>query len=134
MAKTQKFFMYGTLKVGGRYSFGFDQLRKSVEKAKIKGEIYSIGGSFPGLALTEDGEVHGEIHEYDEFEKVLGRMDRIEGYMEDREESSLYKRKIVKATTDTGEIVDAIVYFMGDGLLKEAKDKYKKVETGVWEI
>lgn len=134
MVKTQKFFMYGTLKVGGRYSHGFNELRKSVEKAKIKGEIYSIGGSFPGLTLDGKGEVHGEVHEYNEFEKVLGRMDRIEGYNEEREESSLYKRKIIKATTDTGEVIDAIVYVMGDRLLEEAKDKHKKVESGVWEV
>lgn len=110
-----KFFVYGTLKKGGRFSRVWPDGAKC-KKATVKGSLYNMGW-FPTIRLAREGEacdtVDGEVWEVpdDEHIHVLRELDRIEGYREDRPQDSLFLRKEVSVTTDDGDEV-ATVYEM----------------------
>jgi gamma-glutamylcyclotransferase (GGCT)/AIG2-like uncharacterized protein YtfP len=117
------FFVYGTLKVGGYYAGSFDKVRKSVHKAVAENKsLFSVHGNFPAMVPGE-GQVHGEVHEYDDVASVILAMDRIEG------EGSLYARRRGLVTLEDGREVEANYYeFL------HPTDKLEKIENGVWEI
>jgi gamma-glutamylcyclotransferase (GGCT)/AIG2-like uncharacterized protein YtfP len=121
-------FVYGSLKEGEWNDREiYSKNRISCEKATIVGRIYAVA-SFPGVKLTGDGVVHGEVHTYPEekLEKVQRAMDSLEGYVEGRGQN-FYDRRVVKATLESGEVVDAWVYEFG-------RDVYKEIEilSGEW--
>jgi len=123
-----KFFVYGTLKVGGHFSTRFDRLRKSDEKAIIIGfDLYDLG-SFPAITKG-DGEVVGELHKYSDPKEALAHMDMIEGYNGDPDHD-LYKRIIIPVTIKGGEQIDAWVYVFNNKIPNHAK----KIVNGCWEI
>lgn len=123
------FFVYGTLKVGGRFASRFDDLRESSEKGSIENVKMLNLGSFPGV-VEGDGTVFGEVHSYKEEEKVLRTFDVIEGYNKEEPDRSFYIRKEVEVSLDTGEKVTATMYFLNP----KAAKSYKRVESGVWDI
>jgi len=128
---TAKFFVYGTLRVGGHFASQFDKNRISSVPAKIKGDLFNAGGFFPGIALGGDNDVYGEIHEYDEVDSVRRAFDGIEGYSEEREDN-LFNRKVVEAVTKNGEVVEAFVYEYGKPeQLRKGEDRIK---SGKWEV
>lgn len=125
-----KFFVYGTLKVGGGFAGEFDAVRKSSTNAVLKNhDLYAIGAmktaGFPGIT-PGDGEVHGEVHEFSKsnVKAVTVAMDRIEG------EGSLYHRKERMITFEDGteELVNVYVF------ASAMRPDYPKIESGVWEI
>ena len=123
-----KFFVYGTLKEDQWNDRElYSNNRVSVEKANVVGRIYAVAG-FPGVKLTGDGVVHGEIHTYPEgmVAKITRAMDALEGYEEGRG-GNHYNRKIVKATLESGEVIDANIY-------EYAREVYEEIEitTGEW--
>jgi gamma-glutamylcyclotransferase (GGCT)/AIG2-like uncharacterized protein YtfP len=128
-------FVYGTLKIGGTFSYYFDKLRLESENGYIKGELYNIN-AFPALILPGNDKVHGEIHKYSHFNIVLKLMDQIEGYCEKCKSGNLYERKITKATADNGKSVDVIVYALADSkLLDVIKDgnHFERIKNGSWD-
>ncbi len=128
---TKKFFVYGTLKEGGHFATDFDGVRLGSEVAKLDGYNLFKLGWFPGI-VPGDGEVTGELHEYEDPDKTQKTMDAIESYFPDNEKESLYLRREVAVTTETGETITAIAYiFNGD---MNAFGKAKKVEGGVWDL
>lgn len=131
-----RFFVYGTLKVGGYFASQFDNVRVNSQPATlIKHDLYGIGSkglaSFPG-AVPGEGKIVGEVHTYDskDHEKVLRAMDAIEGYSATNEKGSLYLRAKKDVILDNGETVEAFVYIFNQSI----RDDYEKVETGIWEI
>lgn len=128
MSDRKKFFVYGTLKEGGFFADRFDPFRKSMEKGKIEGvEMLDLGG-FPG-AIPGEGTIFGEVHEYSNEDQVLKAFDRIEGYSEHDPEGSLYIRKEVEVTLESGKKVNATMYFFNRG----GTDTARRVENGIWE-
>ena len=128
---TIKFFVYGTLRVGGHYAGQFNDVRLSSTQAKIKGSLFNAGGFFPGIALGGDGDVYGEVHEYSDADGVKAAMDGIEGYSEGRK-NNLFNRKEIEATTRDGEVIKAFVYEFGKP--EELLESGKKIENGRWEV
>lgn len=131
-----KFFVYGTLKIGGRFAASFDKVRVSSEVAKLKGfDLYGIGSgktaSFPGIVKGK-GTVVGEIHEYpkDHLEEVTHYMDMIEGYSEKNEDKSLYLRRKAQVELEDGSTEDAYVYIFN----QKIPDSYPLIEDGIWKI
>lgn len=123
-----RFFVYGTLKVGGRFAKGFDNSRLKSTTAVLSGfNLYDLGW-FPGIK-EGDGEVHGELHEYDNVGAVTKELDRIEGFSENDKTGSLFVRKRLPVKTDKG-IVEANVYVFNRALGKDDK----LVQSGIWEI
>lgn len=132
---SDKFFVYGTLKVGGYFAGAFDKLRTNCQPAKLKGfNLFRIGGDgswFPGI-VRGDGEVTGELHSYDDeyFNLVRNHMDAIEGYNPKSPKNSFYRRTTAIVELDDGTEEEAIVYIFND----EIKDDYAQLKSGVWPI
>jgi gamma-glutamylcyclotransferase (GGCT)/AIG2-like uncharacterized protein YtfP len=129
-------FVYGTLKIKGAFSPCFDKFRLKVEKARVKGELYDLGG-FPALILrNNDSYVYGEIHEYSEPNVVISRMDIIEGYSESNghESTNLKKTTTVKAEGENRTIFHATAYVLAHRtLIKMVKEnRFPKIESGEW--
>lgn len=133
MSKEGKFFVYGTLKMGGRfaelYADRFNPSRKSVTPAKIKGRLFHLGG-FPGVKLDQgEGEVHGELHIFENPEKIKQIFDMIEGYNPNAPESGLFNCVEVEAELEDGSTETALMYtFNGEVGNRE------EIKSGVWEI
>ncbi len=129
--KLCRFFVYGTLKVGGRFDNPqFGEMRTSVQPAKLGGAIYNLG-SFPTIKLDRDGVVTGEVHTFqkDHIDDIRRMFDRIEGYNASAPDKGLYNRHIVEAELEGGDKVKAFVYeFNGE------VDENTKIEDGVWKI
>lgn len=126
-----KIFVYGTLKVGGRFADQFDSLRKGCENAFLKGGLYSVHGSFPAMLLDGDVKIKGELHTFSEEEMpaILERMDRIEGYGGPGNEFNLYNRVEVTVVTEAGAEEKAIAYEFARSV-----EGLEEVVNGEWPI
>ena len=127
MNKELKVFVYGTLKVGGRFSKRFDASRTNAKVGKIKGELYDLG-SFPGVLLQGDSEVIGEVHTYKDAEEIEKAFDRIEGFRGTGEPHNLYEKRVVTAFTADGE-ESCIMYEFARHIEKD-----RKIKEGVWQL
>ncbi len=123
-----KFFVYGTLKIGGRFATYFDVVRKSSVKGILTNHVLYNFNLFPGI-IEGDGNVIGELHEYDEPKQVLMIMDDIEGF-HNNSETDLYKRKTTTILTENDEQVLAWVYIYNQKLPKSSE----KILSGEWVI
>lgn len=105
-------FFYGTLMVpfqrAGRSRI--DEHLRLVGRGTINATLFDLG-IYPAAVPTPDGLVHGEVHQMLEPLTVLRELDRIEGYRAGEPESSLYTRMRTDVTLDSGEVVEAWVYF-----------------------
>lgn len=122
-------FVYGSLKAGGFFSYGFDQLRLASVPATIRGTMYDLW-AFPGVVLEGDGQIHGELHTYRHFSEVVQAFDYIEGYRRGNPESNLYLKKVVEVTTMDGHKKRAIVYTINTQRINLGR--YDVVKDGKW--
>lgn len=128
--KTTKVFVYGTLKEGRPLDRPmFRKARTNVEEATIAGSIFSLG-PYPTIKLDDQGTVYGEVHTFhaDEFDSMLSTFDMVEGYNASAPEKGLYNRHIVKATTKSGDVVEAWAYEYNGDCKAE-----RRLDDGVWE-
>lgn len=126
---TDAFFVYGTLKVGGRFAEHFDGVRTKSTPVTIDGfALYSLGW-FPTVVREEGSVVHGEIHEYTDSDMVLRHFDHIEGYTGDPE-YDLYNREQIQVTLPDGETCTAYIYIFA----RELPANAKRVDNGVWPV
>jgi gamma-glutamylcyclotransferase (GGCT)/AIG2-like uncharacterized protein YtfP len=124
-----KIFVYGTLKVGGRLSQPFNEVRRSVVPATVKGTMYSVHGSYPAVVLSGDTEIKGELHQYDvETGSVLKHLDAIEGYRPD-DKLNLYNRVEVEVTTAGGKSVKAMMY-----VFNRSTSGLERLAGGYWPV
>lgn len=133
MAETQNFFVYGTLKMGGRfaemYADLFDPNRIDAKPATVKGKLYKLG-FYPGVKLDRgEGKVHGELHVFKNPDKILPVFDRIEGYDAKDPKNGLFDRVEVEVALENGSSETAIMYVYNG----EPSDG-DEVEGGVWNI
>lgn len=129
-----KFFVYGTLKIGGRFSKYFDNTRKSSTKAKVRGfDLYEVSrgfNGFPGIVGGE-GTVIGEVHEFDNeiLDQVVEVMDQIEGCDPKNPDRGLYRREVVEAELENGKKVDVNIYIYNGVTYKTSK-----INDGNWKL
>lgn len=81
-----------------------------VGRGTINAALFDLG-IYPAAVPSADSTVHGEVHEMLDPLIVLRELDRIEGYRASEQDSSLYTRARVDVTLDTGQVVEAWVYF-----------------------
>ena len=94
-------FVYGTLLSGEHNHDYYLSDSPCIGRSTLTGyDMYDIG-SFPGIVLGE-GEIFGEV--YNVSEETLEELDYLEG------EGSLYIRKLVEVTMETGEKILASIY------------------------
>ena len=130
-----KIFVYGTLKLNGRLSHGFDALRGVVKPATIKGAMYSVHGSYPAVVLSGNTEIKGELHQYDfnnctEEGAFITAMDRIEGYNPNGDpKNNLYNRVEVFVTLTDGSMAEAMMYVFNRDV-----SKLDIIADGYWPV
>lgn len=127
MSDTLRVWVYGTLKVGGKFSPRFDEKRLSSQPAIAMGTMYNITGWYPGVKFDGKNELQGEIHEYKDKEEVEHAFDSIEGCMGDNP-NNLYNKVKITALVN-GEPVECISYEFNRSL-----DNAQVVESGFWEL
>jgi gamma-glutamylcyclotransferase (GGCT)/AIG2-like uncharacterized protein YtfP len=127
VSKELKVFVYGTLKVGGRFANRFDKHRTSVRVGKVKGDLYSLV-SYPGAKLGGDSVITGEVHTYTEPTEVEAALDRIEGFIGPGHKHNLYNKRTVQVDTDDGVEICTMYELAG------SVNTLKKVDNGIWEI
>ncbi len=131
---SKKFFVYGTLKVGGHYAEHLDHIRKSVVPASLPGfdlfGVTPINGAPPNFpaAVKGTGRIEGEIHEFTDDVEALNTMDMIEGFNEEDLENSLYIRNKVEVDLKTGDKETVFVYLFN----RKIQDYYPKMKE--WAI
>jgi gamma-glutamylcyclotransferase (GGCT)/AIG2-like uncharacterized protein YtfP len=126
MSETVKFFVYGTLKKGGRLSGGVAKYLKNVEKGIIRGKLYNVG-AFPAVILGGETSVKGEIHEFESPEAVHKLLDRIEGCY-GNDPNNLYNKEQVEVLTQEGTETCYVYEF------NRPVEKLPVIESGEWEI
>ena len=126
---SKKFFVYGTLKEGGRFANQVVDRLKSVVAAKIMGTMFSINGSYPGVILEGDTEIKGEIHEFVDEEQVEAILDRIEGHDKPGSPHNLYDKAEVMATLEDGSEQEVMLYTFA-----RETDGFEKMDDGIWPI
>jgi gamma-glutamylcyclotransferase (GGCT)/AIG2-like uncharacterized protein YtfP len=111
-SKKTLLFVYGTLMRGGKLHSALGPLPdvEFVGKAKIQGELYRLRGEkYPGAVRTSEVNrfVHGELYTLSHPDRILERIDRMEGCDE-----GLFKRQLVDAWMN-GKKYKAWTYFYG---------------------
>jgi len=124
---TDLFFVYGTLKIGGRFAEMFNKKREFSKRATLKGfNLYNLG-AYPAI-IEGEGEVKGELHSYSDPKNIKNKFDYIEGYRPENEKYSHYLRRKVKVTLENGEEKEAYVYIFNGKI----PDECEKIDH--WEI
>lgn len=122
---TEYFFVYGTLKVDGRFSYLLDKYRIQSTDAEITGFTLLDFGEFPGI-IKGKGNIKGELHQYKNPEIVKNIMDRIEGYDSERDDG-LYIRRKTMVDCKTHKI-EASTYIYNHKVPKNTK----VIVNGIW--
>lgn len=126
MSETEKFFVYGTLKVGCYFADQFDKFRVSCLPGHIENHALYDLGWFPCVKSKDGATAYGELHEYKHPDIVMRAFDRIEGYT-GNPDIDLYTRKKVTVYTDAGEF-EAYIYEFTQSI----PDRAKEIEAGEW--
>ncbi len=125
-----RFFVYGTLKKGGRFATKFDSKRLTIRQAVARGTLYNVAGSYPAAIFNVvDDELFGEIHEYEDEQSIYTAFDLIEGFVEKDYKDNLYNRKKILVLDDTGSYVSCHTYEYNKRV-----DGFSKIKSGFWEI
>jgi gamma-glutamylcyclotransferase (GGCT)/AIG2-like uncharacterized protein YtfP len=122
-------FVYGTLKEGHALDRpAFSEKRLASDEAIVGGDLFDLGW-FPGVKLSGNGKVYGEVHTYPEKEMpdLLATLDSIEGCNHKDPDKGLYRRVLVDVKLKTGEVVKAWIYEKNGIMSPE-----RKIEGGVW--
>ena len=126
---TIKVFVYGTLKEGYPLDgYCLKERKKITKNVKVDGTLFNIG-PFPGVKFNTGGKVIGEIHEFENPEKVLKTMDGIEGYNPVNEKQSLFIRRMITIPYNNKE-VEAYAYEFN---FETYEIEHNIIKTGIWE-
>ncbi len=128
-------FVYGTLRVGGRFHDRWLAGRfTSVGPATLDGGImWDNHGAYPMLVLDPSaGAVTGELFEIDEaiFAQVLAGLDHLEGHVPE-EDGNLYERVVVEVATDAGPVA-AWIYVMAESEIPRLDAELPRIASGDW--
>jgi len=127
-AQVDNVFVYGTLMKGFWNHRSYLEGRVSrIIPGKICGLLYHLNAGFPAMLPGNDivkGEIIGSVDE-----KLLQSLDRLEGYVEGRN-NILYVRDTRKVFTEGGEEMTCWVYVFADE--RYAQDNGILVPDGDW--
>ena len=89
-------FTYGTLMQGESRSAALNaHPHRMLGSASVVGGLVDLG-DFPGLVHEESSIVHGEFYFIEDIAKLIGYLDRIEGFYGYGHDKSLFVRSIIK--------------------------------------
>ena len=108
------FFVYGTLMTAcaNHHVIGKDAIERVVRAKMHHVDLYMYHKSYFPCMIVGQGAVIGELMtiKEDVFEKILMRMDRLEGYISANNPKNFYDRVIMLAEDEQGELVEAYCY------------------------
>ena len=108
------FFVYGTLMTGcaNHHVIGTDAIERVVRAKMQHVDLYMYDKSYFPCMIVGQGKVMGELITIKAhvFEKILTRMDRLEGYISLNNPKNFYDRVIMHAKDEQGELVEAYCY------------------------
>ncbi len=108
-------FAYGTLMRGEcRHDLIAPRLRGVHNPARVTGASLVRIDWHPGLVLTSEGAVHGELFEVDDMAAALEELDPYEDFGGYGDDGSLYRRSIVSAHTNGGPVLAWTYVYLGD--------------------
>jgi gamma-glutamylcyclotransferase (GGCT)/AIG2-like uncharacterized protein YtfP len=113
VVRTLRLFVYGSLRrdVPGNRQDVFGDAPDFLGRGRVRGRLLDLG-AYPGLvpAITRNEWVHGELYAITGW-RSLARLDAYEDYDPRRPERSLFLRREVRVTLDSGESNTAWAYF-----------------------
>ena len=142
VARTPYFFFYGSLME--RYENFNRHIKKrvlSVEIAYCQGYLYHLPVGFPGLIVPEEpceDLVAGEVMTFNEPERVMKILDRLEDYYPSRPERSVYQRQIlpvimeIPGPSPSFRQISAWVYSYPEDHLSISHQRQVRIECGQW--
>jgi gamma-glutamylcyclotransferase (GGCT)/AIG2-like uncharacterized protein YtfP len=114
-AAPRTLFAYGTLMRDQRsHALLEPRVRWAHGPAQISGASLIQIDWYPGLVLSSEGAVHGELYEVDDVSNLLQELDIYEDFMGYDRPESLYRRSLVNAFTDEGSVLAWTYIFLGD--------------------
>ena len=123
-------FVYGTLLSGAGHPMAARLGREGrlTGPARIKGRLFDLG-SYPALVETgsDDGDIHGEVHELTSPAASLRWLDAYEGIVPGREGTCDYERVQRIVRLDSGDAITAWVY-----LYRSPVTGRRRIESGRW--
>jgi gamma-glutamylcyclotransferase (GGCT)/AIG2-like uncharacterized protein YtfP len=120
-------FAYGTLMSGMRsHELLSPRVRQAHGPARVTGASLVHIDWYPGLVLSDDGSVHGELYELDDIAATLEAFDSYEDFTGYDQAGSLYRRSLIKATTDAGSTLAWTYIYLGDA------DAFPLIPSGRW--
>ncbi len=120
-------FVYGTLMRGQR---SHDKLSPRIGRAQ--GDAHVVGAAlihiewYPGLVLSEEGRVHGELYEIDDLAEWLAELDSYEDFCGYDSDVSLYRRSLVRAVANGDPTLAWAYVYLGD------PDPFPRIPSGRW--
>jgi gamma-glutamylcyclotransferase (GGCT)/AIG2-like uncharacterized protein YtfP len=120
-------FAYGTLMSGERsHDMLASRVRRSHGSAQVIGASLIHIDWYPGLILTDEGSVHGELYEIEDVAATLQEFDSYEDFSGYDSERSLYRRALVSAVTTGGSMLAWTYIYLGDA------DAFPLIPSGRW--
>ena len=114
MLLLRTFFVYGTLMTGctNHHVIGTEAIERIVRAKMQNVDLYMYHKSYFPCMIAGQGEVMGELVTIKEhaFEKIIARMDRLEGYIAPNNPKNFYDRVIMHIEDEQGEMVEAYCY------------------------
>lgn len=113
-------FVYGTLRNGlGNYNRILQGMTERELVGYTRGNIHEVGGGgFPCLLKNKERVIRGEIMwlKPEVYERVMKRLDALEGFREHDPEGSMYTREMARIMVDDPskkdmEMTDAWIYY-----------------------
>ncbi|MBN2713654.1 MAG: gamma-glutamylcyclotransferase [Planctomycetes bacterium] len=127
------FFVYGTLKTGGRYhgEYCFDACR--IEEATIPGKLYDMAVGYPALVDSAGATVRGQLIWFPDMLTALPRMDELEDYSPASPGSGEYLRVVRTAKIlSSGQEVEAWVYIYPEAKIPWLENHGRFMADGEW--
>jgi len=120
-------FAYGTLMRGERsHDLLAPRVRRSLGEAQVRGASLVHIGWYPGLVLSEQGSVHGEVYELDAIDTALQDLDRYEDFEGYESGRSLYRRSLMTVVTSSGPQLAWTYVYLGDA------SGLQRIPSGRW--
>jgi gamma-glutamylcyclotransferase (GGCT)/AIG2-like uncharacterized protein YtfP len=126
-ANPSTIFAYGTLMRGQRsHDLLEPRVRQAHGPARIAGASLVRIDWYPGVVLSANGSVHGELYEMDDVASLLRELDEYEDFAGYGRAGSLYRRSLVSALTNAGSMLAWTYVYLGD------PDAFSVIPSGRW--
>jgi gamma-glutamylcyclotransferase (GGCT)/AIG2-like uncharacterized protein YtfP len=81
---------------------------------------------YPGLVLSGEGAVHGELYEVEDVANLLQELDIYEDFLGYEQPGSLYRRSLVEVASDAGSMLAWTYIYLGDS------SAFPLISSGRW--